>query len=220
MTILRLRTMLPVLGLIALSRYAFPQVPDRPSIELWISNRISQQLNVRVTFGAIDKWESSVMTYEPEYEYAVTLTAFSLENCKLEATYSLARTMNWSQTAKASGRTNTFSESSNTTEKVSFNLADIQPSLIISVQWQPWNAPKRSEKSTYSCTSARGCSVSSIAFAATASQIQYQDSEGVKRSENHDLFPIGTDTEGMRIVKALHDEAVSCGAQDVNKTLY
>ena len=204
-----------MLGFSILSCCALTQsgaMPDRASIELWINNRLSQQLNVAVTFWTDVYADHSSYSLDNNFENSVALVASSLDNCKMDATYRLSRTNHVTNESAHGGDTIHATYPSTMTERVRLNLQDMQPSLLISKQWNPW--PDET------CTSAHGCSVPAIAFTATASQIQFEDSKGRLQMEHDDLIPIGNDSEGLRIVRALHDEAVLCGAKDVTTNLY
>jgi hypothetical protein len=171
--------------------------PDKASIELWLNNRLSQQLNVLVEFGATEDFNEEHFSHHNSFEYSVKLQAFSVADCNLKATYIVGRSFHGASTQRTYGQIQYRDETHSVRETVTLNLHDLQPSKIMSDQWTPWKAPKRTDSdgtvitTTYACSSASGCSVPAVFFTVTGSQIQYEDSDNVSRMEQHDLIPIG-----------------------------
>ena len=197
--------------------------PDRANIELWINNRLSQQLNVPVDYTAVEEFEERYWVHHNTYADSVKLEQFSLAECKLEATYLLTQSFSGASTQRETGRTQYRDREYSLRETITLNVRDLQPSKISASRWAAFKAPNRKDDEwggTYACSPSRDCAVQVISFAATGANIYYKDSDNVSRMEQIELIPIGRDTEGERVVRALHDEAVSCGAKDVNTSLY
>jgi hypothetical protein len=195
-------------------------VPDRASIEEWISSQITSQnmdsIPIRYSYNR-DQGDYSEDVTAVGF---IRVNRFSLSNCQMEI--GIDWRVDWTKvtTTERLGRMKNPERAQNGTPySVKVDLKNVQPTTV-SERRLDFTGAESWEKDLRVCKSpATDCKTESVSATSKGQDVELQSSTNSVRVRELQI-PLSTATDAPRIVRALHDEVIACGGKDVNKALY